>query len=144
MLSLGEEYYLPILKAADVVVFNQVEAAGITGKQEPDEAAKTLVEMGIPVPVITLGKKGAIFAADGVSTLVPAQPVKQVVDTTGAGDAFSVGLLAGILEGFSWQDTIQLGSQVAAYKIQHHGARKGLPYRDQIAALKTREGKYDG
>ena len=141
MLKLGEEYYLPILKAADVGIFNQVEAAAITGKQEPEEATKVLVKMGIPVPVITLGEKGALFVADKVSTLVPAQPVRQVVDTTGAGDAFSVGLIAGILEGFSWQKAIQLGCQVAAYKIQYRGAREGLPYRDQIAALKTREGK---
>ncbi len=144
MLGMGEEYYLPILEAADVVIFNQVEAAGITGKQEPNDIVMALVEMGIPVPMITLGEKGVLFAADGVSTLVPAQPVKQVVDTTGAGDAFSVGLVAGILEGFSWQKAIQLGCQVAAHKIQHRGAREGLPYRDQIAALQTREGKYSG
>jgi sugar/nucleoside kinase (ribokinase family) len=139
MLSLGEEYYQPVLEAADVAIFNQVEAASITGKQEPKDAIKALAEMGISVPIITLGKIGAIFFVNETTSLVPTQVVKQVVDTTGAGDAFSVGLVAGILEGFPWQKAIQLGCQVAAHKIQYRGAREGLPYRDQIAALKTRE-----
>lgn len=141
MLSLGEEYYMPVLEAADVVIFNRVEASDITGRSDPEEALNALAGMGVPTPVITLGKKGVVFFADGKSTLVPSETVKNVVDTTGAGDAFSVGLVAGILEKISWKEAVQLGCQVAAYKIQHRGAREGLPYRDQIAALNTREDK---
>ncbi len=70
---------------------------------------------------------------------VPAVSVQNVVDTTGAGDAFSVGILAGMMEKFDWDKTVQLGCEIAAHKIQHFGSRTGLPKREMIAALKPLE-----
>jgi sugar/nucleoside kinase (ribokinase family) len=56
-------------------------------------------------------------------TSVPAFPVKQVVDTTGAGDLFAAGFLFGTVRGLSHEQCGRLGALAAAEVIQHIGAR---------------------
>lgn len=135
MVNLGKTFFEPVLARADVAVFNQVEAKAITGMVDPQEALNRLAEMGIRIPVITCGAEGALFCENGQHIHIPAVPVKEVADSTGAGDAFSAGLVAGMVQGFSMADCVHLACEVAAHKIQFQGAREGLPYRHQIARL---------
>ena len=67
--------------------------------------------------------------------LVPAFDVPDVRDTTGAGDAFAAGLVAGVLEGLGWRMAAQMGCAVAALKVRHKGARSGLPSREQAQSF---------
>jgi ribokinase len=139
MVNLGKAFYEPVLAKADVAVFNRVEAQAVTGMVEPQKALIRLMEMGIKIAVITCGAEGAVFCENGQQIHIPAVPVMDVADSTGAGDAFSAGLVAGMLEGFTMADCVRLACEVAAHKIQLQGAREGLPYRHQVARLAIKE-----
>ena len=125
----------PVLELADVLIVSHTEATALTGQSSPEEALQTLSGMGLPVVVVTLGQQGALVSAGAGTTVVPALSVTGARDTTGAGDAFAAGLVAGYLEGLDWEASARLGSAAAALKIQHLGARSGLPTREQAASF---------
>ncbi len=67
---------------------------------------------------------GRIIGVEGGSRIdVPAEPVDEIVDTTGAGDLFAAGFLFGLVRGASAEDAGRLGALAAAEVIQHIGAR---------------------
>jgi ribokinase len=68
-------------------------------------------------------------------TYVSPFAVPDAQDTTGAGDAFAAGLIAGFLEGLDWEAAARMGCAVAALKIRHVGARSGLPSRGEVQLL---------
>jgi len=73
--------------------------------------------------VVTRGENGAMATRGGERADVPAEPVAEVVDTTGAGDLFAAGYLAGYARGLSLEHSLKLGAIAAAEVIQHYGAR---------------------
>jgi sugar/nucleoside kinase (ribokinase family) len=73
--------------------------------------------------VVTRGEKGAFALSAGETVLVPAQPIERLVDTTGAGDLFAAGFLAGEARGLVIERSLKLGAICAAEVIQHYGAR---------------------
>jgi sugar/nucleoside kinase (ribokinase family) len=77
--------------------------------------------------VVTRGEKGALATRGSERVDVPAEPVAEVVDTTGAGDLFAAGFLFGYTGGKSLEQSLRLGAIAAAEVIQHYGAR---PERD--------------
>jgi len=78
---------------------------------------------------ITQSEKGALLAAGGARQRVAASPVAQVVDTTGAGDAFAAGFLTGIALDEGLARAGQRGADLAAKVIGHFGARDGAAAR---------------
>ena len=72
---------------------------------------------------MTRSEKGAIACARGERAEVPAEPIAQLVDTTGAGDLFAAGFLAGEARGLGLEGSLRLGAIAAAEVIQHYGAR---------------------
>lgn len=97
-----------------------------------EEGAAFLVDLGADVVSVTLGKLGC-YVADGEKRhFVKAYPVENVVDTTGAGDAFVAGFLYGVLSGRRLEDCGRLGNIAAAFCIREYGCRKGLPSREQL------------
>jgi ribokinase len=134
MTASGLEGLQEVLERTEVLIVSQVESERLTGNPDPEEAGRILTGSGPKAVLLTLGKNGALVA-DGKSTLrVPALSVEQVVDTTGAGDAFSAGVIAGLLEGATLEKAARLGCAVAARKIRYFGSRNGLPDRAQINA----------
>lgn len=129
----GLAYVRPLLTRVDVFVVSHGEATALTGKSSPEEAIRMLGEMGPPVVVETLGVQGALVLDGDRLIRVSAFAVPDVRDTTGAGDAFAAGLIAGFLEGLDWESAARMGCAVAALKIGHTGARSGLPTREQVA-----------
>ena len=73
--------------------------------------------------VVTRGAAGALAVRGGERVEVAAEPVGEVVDTTGAGDLFAAGFLAGEARGLSLEQSLKLGAICAAEIIQHYGAR---------------------
>ncbi len=72
---------------------------------------------------VTRSEKGSVIIEDGNIHTIACIPVSKVIDTTGAGDQYAAGVLAGRAMGLSWQDAGHLGSLAAAEIITHYGAR---------------------
>jgi sugar/nucleoside kinase (ribokinase family) len=80
------------------------------------------------VTILTDGKNGIFVAEHGkVATHLPAFPIFNVVDTTGAGDAFRAGVLYGLSHEWSLSHALRFGSAAAALKVQHIGATEHIP-----------------
>jgi len=134
MAAAGLDYLQPILRRADVLIASRSEARTLTGQEDPGAALRALSALGPPVVLETVGTEGAWVLEAGQPVHVPALPVAQVVDTTGAGDAFTGGVLAAHLEGHSWTEAARWGCAAAALKIGARGARGGLPDRARLQA----------
>ena len=113
------------LQELDCIVCNQQEA-GLLFSDEydhltPEEMCRTLAtnvhSANIPCMVVTMGAQGAVYArADGECGIVPAKKV-DVIDTTGAGDAFFAGTVIGLTHGKSLPEACEIGSRLAASVI---------------------------
>lgn len=75
------------------------------------------------IAALTRSAKGCVVIEEGIEHVIPAAPVAQVVDTTGAGDQFAAGFLYGITHGKGLADCGRLGALAAAEVISHYGAR---------------------
>jgi ribokinase len=123
-----------LLELADVVIASEPFADGYVGPGRADDAVLRLLREGVRMAAITLGEKGAVAGAAGSEVLfeVPARRIR-VVDTTGAGDAFHAGTACGLVEGRTWEESLEIGSAVASRKCGRLGARAGLPRRVELA-----------
>ncbi|MCJ2113068.1 adenosine kinase [Methylobacterium sp. HMF5984] len=84
--------------------------------------------------LVTRSSEGAMVVKGGEIRSVEASPVREVVDTTGAGDLFAAGFLAGHARGLDYVTSARLGALAAAEVIQHIGAR---PQGDLVALAKA-------
>jgi ribokinase len=132
LISGGLEPMRPLLARADAVVISQAECSRLFVKETREQAARSLAAAGPGVVVMTLGSEGALVLHNNKIAKVKAYEVQDVLDTTGAGDAFAAGLIAGFIEGLDWSQAARFGCAVAAIKIRHLGARSGLPTRRQV------------
>lgn len=124
---------------ADVVKFSDDELLFLTGKADLQAALALLnSEYNLPLVIITQGKKGALVVQGDKQQLVTGKPVNPV-DTTGAGDAFVGGLLAGLVASENWQheDTlhniIKQANACGALATTAKGAMTALPTAKQLA-----------
>jgi sugar/nucleoside kinase (ribokinase family) len=101
---------------------NEQEACGMTGTDDVGAAVARLAER-CPTVAVTLGAAGSLVAADGAVVRVPAEPVPEVVDTTGAGDLYAAGFLFGVSRGLGPEACGRLGGLAAAEVVTHLGAR---------------------
>ena len=96
----GAEPFLEWTQGARLLMINTAEAEVLTGRDQPEQAAKVLTAW-YPQVVIKMGAEGALWYTNGrpEPVQVPAQPVEKIVDGTGAGDAFCAGFLPPWLDG---------------------------------------------
>ena len=129
----------PVLGVLDYFVPSQPEAKAITGLDEPSDIARALQDRGCRNVVIKLDEAGA-YCRDthGVETTVPAYRVDEVVDTTGAGDCWCAGFLAGLDAGLEMPEAALLGNATAAHCIQAPGASTGIVPLEQIEAFQKK------
>jgi adenosine kinase len=73
--------------------------------------------------ITTLAEKGCIVATAGSEVEIPASKPAKVSDPTGAGDAFRAGLIKGIIEGKSLEDSARMGSVSAAFSVECQGTQ---------------------
>jgi len=76
------------------------------------------------VVITTMGPQGAVFDLKGERTLVPAIPVENVVDPTGAGDAFRAGVLKAIQLNLPWDIACQMGVTIASFSVEQYGTQE--------------------
>ena len=106
----------------DILFANHHELAALTGKEDFHEGMEALAA-NVPVLVVTRSEAGAAAQAGGERAEVPAEPVEEVVDTTGAGDLFAAGFLFGYVGGEPLEACLRRGAIAAAEIISHYGAR---------------------
>jgi len=106
----------------DILFANEAEIQALAGVPHLESAIEA-VRGKVQTLVVTRGEKGALATREGERADVPAEPVAEVVDTTGAGDLFAAGFLFGYTGGKSLEQSLRLGAIAAAEVIQHYGAR---------------------
>ena len=106
----------------DLLFANQAEIEMLAGVPHLDSAIEA-VRGKVETLIVTRGEHGALATRGDERADVPAEPVGEVVDTTGAGDLFAAGFLAGYTRGLSLERSLKLGAIAAAEVIQHYGAR---------------------
>lgn len=115
----------------DILFANESE---ILSLQETDdfEAAVAATAAKVPLLVVTRSENGALAVSGDERVSVSAEPVAEVVDTTGAGDLFAAGFLAGQAKGRSLRDSLTMGAIAAAEVISHYGARPEADLRELV------------
>ncbi len=122
-----------LLARVDLFFPSEVEALRITGAPTPD-AALTQLAQGIPLVAMKLGALGATVQRGAERLHLPAFPV-QVVDTTGAGDAFSAGFLHGWRRGWPLKATLRFANATGALAVTRIGASEGPPTEAAVHAF---------
>ena len=97
------------LVLADYYTPNQKEALKITGTDTPEQAARVLADY-FPKVIVKLDKAGCLIQENGVQRVIPSIPGIECVDSTGAGDAFTAGLLYGLYHGYSFAECVLFGN----------------------------------
>ena len=106
----------------DILFANDAEVHALMGTDDVASAV-TALSAKVPTLVVTHGANGAEAQSGGEHARVAAEPIDKVVDTTGAGDLFAAGFLAGQAEGRSLKDSLTMGAICAAEVISHYGPR---------------------
>ena len=125
----------PLLDRSRVIKMGDDELSPMLGTQDPQEAAEMLLGRGAALVLISLGPDGAFYATRGFSGDVPTFDV-EVVDATGAGDAFLAATLAHLSEG-AWdeenvREATRRGTAAGALACTDYGAMGALPTKDEL------------
>lgn len=118
---------------ADWVLPGIEEGLLLTGHDKPEDVARFYRERGAKLVVVKLGAAGAYYDSDVAGTgRIDGFPVKEVIDTVGAGDGFAAGVVSALLEGRSVHDAVRRGAWIGARAVQVLGDTEGLPTRAQL------------
>ncbi len=140
----GYESSSLLFKNIDILILSQKEYSTLMKtdklKLSPSFIVQTsnkLFELGIRVLIVTLGSKGAFMQTEDNFDAIPAIKIEAVVDTTGAGDAFSAGFVYGFLQNLSFdferlKNDVKIGHYIAGKCIQELGARNGIINQEEF------------
>ncbi len=119
---------LGLLSKVEILFVNREEASKLWGIDFSDDALWSSLQPlpGAHVSVITDGARGGKVSIAGKVHFYEGEKVKKVVDTTGAGDAFASGYVAGVAYGKSYESAILWGKKNATAVLSAVGAKKGL------------------
>ncbi len=127
------------LSRVSVLTPNASELATLTGMptgsiEAAGKAAQSLTRQGAAAVAVTLGEEGALLCDNGQVTHLPA-PHVEVVDTTGAGDAFSAGLAVGLSEGMSIREAARFAVCCGSLACTVAQVVPSLPRRTQVQEM---------
>ena len=131
---------LPMFKGVDVLSPNETELAILMGMdrilpEHRTEACKEILRYGVKAVLLKLGAEGSLWVTEKDAAAYPAYHVPAVVDTTGAGDAFTATFASAVLEGKSIDSAIHLATAAGALAVTKAGALPSMPYREEIQNL---------
>lgn len=118
----------------DILFANEDEAKAMAEEHDLEAAIAKLAPR-LPMLIVTRSEKGALCIENGQRTEIAAETVETVVDTTGAGDAFAAGFLAGHADGRSNATALRMGAIAAAEVISHYGARPETRLSELVGSL---------
>lgn len=122
----AQEAYKGILALADFALLTFDDEQALWGDKTPEDCLARNEAYGISELLVKMGKDPCIVKYQGKVSQVPATIVKNVVDTTAAGDSFSAGYLSGRFAGLEPEAAVSTGHALAGTVIQHKGAV--IPY----------------
>ncbi|MGZ4395941.1 MAG: carbohydrate kinase family protein [Gaiellaceae bacterium] len=121
------------LPEGDYVVPNDDEAAALTGESDPRRQVESLLELGAGTVVVTMGERGLVAASRDETIELPA-PRVDVVEPSGAGDAFAAGLVYGLLQGWALSRCLEFAAVIGASACTRLGCTAGLFTRAEADA----------
>lgn len=121
-IAAGADVFLPSLKEAEV----------LCGLSDPKKIAEHYLALGTKKVVVKLGKLGAYYCSHVESGTAPTFQADEIVDTAGAGDGFSAGLISGICEEIPLGEAVYRANAVGSMQIQHTSDNEGLPTMEQL------------
>ncbi|MEY9990613.1 ribokinase [Streptomyces sp. V4I8] len=125
-----------LFAAVDLLVPNEHEAATLTGRTDPREAAVGLLDL-VPAVVVTLGALGSLYVSRDADPVTVPAPKVTAVDSTGAGDTFVGALAVALGEGRPMPEALAWAAAAAALSVQREGATVSMPYRPEIEERHT-------
>lgn len=121
----------PCFPYIDYFVPSLPEAQAITGLDDPADVARALLDQGVAIAALKMGADGClVMTAGGEVVQQPAFKV-DVVDATGAGDAFAAGFITGVYQGWSLEKTARFANAVGALCVTGLGATGGVRSLDE-------------
>ena len=128
---------LKVLKKSDILLINESEAELISGTNNIDRSAVQLRGLGPSTVVIKKGSSGAVLFHGEEKVSIGAYPVKDVIDTTGAGDTFGGGFVSALASGGTFRDALIKGSALASICVEGFGVESLLDVN--LEEIKKRE-----
>lgn len=125
----NRDFLLEILPQIDIVFANEEEAKSLTNST-PEESLEFIAK-NCEIAVVKIGKRGSLIKRGSEKVTVAANKVN-AIDTTGAGDMYAAGFMAGLINGLSLENCGKLGSCLAENIIQVIGAKMGEERWDAI------------
>jgi ribokinase len=122
-----------LLDHTDVLLPNAAELTGLTGRDDPDEAAAVVLGRGCQVALKAGADGGVLWQGPGLVTRVAA-PAVTAIDTTGAGDSFDAGFVSGLIEGLTREDCLVRAVACGSLATQAVGGTAGQPSLDELPA----------
>ncbi|MDQ0205674.1 sugar kinase [Alkalicoccobacillus murimartini] len=148
--QLGEDGARQVIRdiaaKADLVMPGLDEAEWLYGTSDETEVADLLFAEGVQKVVIKNGGEYSFYAENGgAQGRVPSFEVKQIVDAIGAGDGFAAGVLSGLLDKKSLEESVHFAAAVGALVISSPGDIEGLPTRSEVLTyIEQKEGHSGG
>lgn len=128
LISIKDNKNIALIDKVSYICANEKETKIVFNSDNIEEIVKKYPNKLIT----TLGEKGLIFN-DGVKNIcVDAVKIKNVVDTTGAGDTFCGNFVANLANGDAFEDAVKNAQYASAYKIQIKSAQKGMPTKNEL------------
>lgn len=119
----GARRFLDDIRGAEILIPNLAEGRLLSGKDKPLDVGRALLEHA-PIVLLTRGSLGVILFRRGLAPLeIPAPPVANLVDPTGAGDALAAGFLAHWVRSHDAEAAVRAGVLVAARAVMLYGGR---------------------
>lgn len=131
----GAKSLMPIIEDCDLLIMNKEEAQALTGKNTGCKELLAELKKYAKIAVITDGAKTA-HAYNGFEHYQISPPHTEVVESTGAGDAFASGMVAGIILKQDLAEAMQWGMAEAQSVLKHIGAKQNLLTRREIEKAK--------
>lgn len=127
----------PLLELVDVPIVPEQWAQAWLPGQPPEAVAQRLFDAGAEIAIVTLGERGAAVCWDQGLQRFPAYPV-EVVDTTGAGDAYHGAFMYALLQGWDLPRMAKFASAVGSLNCRAMGGRSALPTRSEVERFMRR------
>lgn len=121
-----------LLNDIDYLFTDEHEAKSITGTSGAEAAARDLLKEGPEIVVIKQGERGALISTEDKSFSQPVYPMRDVVDSIGAGDAFDAGFIYGLLNGWELEKSARFASITAALTLRGIGGTQTAPTFDEV------------